>query len=261
MEPTEAVNVLEVAFRELIRVVWGDEWKMKSKVDVTNLEQKHRAESAKRRGAVVSSDLLDYTEFTQLGKMLLDNWPDFAEALGKRKYIEVYIDRLNGLRNAPMHSRVLLPFERDLLAGMVGEIVNLVTIYRSQRSPDAEYYPVIDSVDDSFGNKSPRIGIMASGLHLRVGETVSFNCSATDPQARELIWDATVIQGARQREILSDGRGAVVNVTWLVDETDVGEKVSVLVRVRSTGKYYRTSGWDDSRLLIYSVLPPAADEI
>jgi len=259
MEPTEAVSVLEVAFRELIRVVWGDEWKMKSKADVTKLEQKHREESAKRRGAVVSSDLLDYTEFTQLGKLLLDNWADFDEALGKRKYIEVYIDRLNGLRNAPMHSRVLLPFERDLLSGMVGEIVNLVTIYRSQRSPDAEYYPVIDSVDDSFGNRSLRIGIMASGLRLRVGETVSFNCSATDPQARELIWDAAVMQGSSQREIASDARGAVVTVTWLVDQTDVGEKVSVLIRVRSTGKYHRASGWDDSRLLIYSVLPPADD--
>ena len=52
MEPTEAVNALEVAFRELIRLVWGDDWIAKSKVDVSRLEDKLRTEQTMRRGLV-----------------------------------------------------------------------------------------------------------------------------------------------------------------------------------------------------------------
>ena len=146
MEPTEAVNALEAAFRELIRLVWGDDWIAKSKVDVSRLEGKLRTEQTMRRGASVSTNLLDYTEFTELGQILLDNWSDFAPAFGKQKYPKLYVERLNNLRNAPMHSRVLLPFERDLLSGMVGELLNMMAIYRSEKGPDMELYPVIDSV-------------------------------------------------------------------------------------------------------------------
>ena len=77
---------------------------------------------------------------------MLDNWSDFAPAFGKQKYPKLYVERLNNLRNAPMHSRVLLPFERDLLSGMVGELLNMMAIYRSEKGPDMELYPVIDSV-------------------------------------------------------------------------------------------------------------------
>lgn len=254
MEPTEAINALEVAFRDLIRMVWGDQWLEKSKLPRAPLEAKLNEEQAKRRGAKVSTDLLDYTEFTQLGNVLLANWGDFAPALGKKKYAEAYIDRLNGLRNAPMHSRVLLPFERDLLAGLVGEFRNLIAIYRSERGPDMQYYPVIESAVDSFGNSS--LGMNETGIRLKIGDVVSFSCSASDPQGRELTWEISSQLTPTVLNKIARQRGNEVALDWIVDEREVGEEVRIVITVTSSGKYHRRSGHDDARFFSYSVDPP-----
>jgi hypothetical protein len=258
MEPTEAINALEVAFRELIHLIWGNDWIAKSKVDVPRLEAKLQEEQAKRRGATVSTDLLDYTEFTQLGSILLDNWNDFGPALGKRKYAEVYIDRLNGLRNAPMHSRVLLPFERELLAGIVGEFRNLVAIYRSQKGVDMQYYPVIDSVVDSFGNK-PGYGILGSGIfRLKVGDHVAFTCRATDPQGRTLRWELKALQNLARDSVeeaaVATGTDVVLN--WTVNKRQVGEQAIASIELTSDGEFHRLGTLDERVQFYYAVDPP-----
>jgi len=257
MEPTEAINALEVAFRELIRMVWGRDWLAKSKVDVAKLEEKLRVEQAKRRGAVVSTDLLDYTEFTQLGNILLGNWGDFAPALGKKQYAQAYIDRLNGLRNPTMHSRVLLPFERDLLAGIVGEFRNLVAIYRSQKGDDMKYYPVIDSSVDSFGNKS---GVeMIGKFRLEVGDKVSFTCRGTDPQGRALSWTLLIMQNMvpDSLERVAYATGTTVTLNWTVGGKQVGEDAIASIQMESDGEFHRLATTDARSQFYYSINPPS----
>jgi len=259
MEPTEAINALEVAFRELIRLVWGDEWIVKSKVDVRRLEPKLEAEKIKRPGVVVSTDLLDYTEFAQLGQILRDNWADFEPALGDKPYAEALIIRLNGLRNPAMHSRVLLPFERDLLSGIVGEFLNQVAIYRSQRGPDMQHYPVIDSVVDSFGHECLLNRVFRTGLRLKVGDRITFEARGTDPQGRPLQWDLTILRNGMINRLADDTAetdGSTATLTWIVDETHVAEEVSALVTMASSGKYHRDGTSDDRRIFLYSVDPP-----
>lgn len=259
MEPTEAINALEVAFRELIRLVWGNDWIAKSKVDVPRLEDKLRDEQSKRRGAVVSTDLLDYTEFTQLGEMLIKNWGDFAPALGGQKYPKVYIERLNNLRNAPMHSRVLLPFERDLLSGIVGEFLNLMAIYRSQRGPDMQFYPVIDSAVDSYGNK-PGADMLGKGVfRLEVGDKVSFTCRATDPQGRPLHWKLIVVQNLApdSLETVREATGTNVTFNWTVSERQVGEDAIADIQLMSDAEFHRRGTLDDRVQFYYAINPPS----
>lgn len=66
MQPTEAINLVEVVLRDLIREVIGDSWQSDPSIDVQKLEGKREEERAKRRGVLVSDDLLAFTEFTQL---------------------------------------------------------------------------------------------------------------------------------------------------------------------------------------------------
>lgn len=255
MEPTEAINALEVAWRLLIRTVWGDDWVAKSNVDVGRLTVKLKEERAKRRGASVSDDLLDYTEFTQLGQILLANWDAFGPALGKRKYVEVYIDRLNGLRNAPMHSRALLPFERDLFSGIVGEFRNLIAIYRSMRGPDMRHYPVMESIVDSFGTKAID-NMINTGLRLQIGDEVTFTCHATDPQGRPLEWSASIMQSLATDRPFANVAGSPATITWRVHPRDVGDSAQVIINVKSDSPYHRLGTVDDRRYFTYVVEPP-----
>ena len=193
MQPTEAINLLEVTLRDLVRSVMGTSWRTDRKIDVELLERRQSAETAKRRGVMLSDDLLAYTELTELTGLINANQAKFVPALGQHNVTKVYFQRLEELRNAVMHSRTLVPFEVDLINGIVGEIRNKATIYRSTKGPDMEYYPTIDLIVDNFGNSTatgygPMRGVDTGGLRLDVGTTVSFECWATDPQDRLLTW-------------------------------------------------------------------------
>jgi hypothetical protein len=165
--------------------------------------------------------------------------------------------RLQDFRNAPMHSRPLLPFERDLLAGIAGEIRNSFTLWRSEHAPDMTFYPSIDSVVDSFGNlipaNAPNKNVLLS-TRLQVGDVVSFRCTGTDPQGRDLTWMLAPFS-ALGKEI-DRQIGPDVTLTWSVSEDDIGEPSILALTLISAGKYHRQS-WGDVRInLFYAVEPP-----
>lgn len=254
MEPTEAINLVEVVLRDLVREVIGDVWQSESYIDIAKLESKRDEERAKKRGVAVSDDLLAFTEFLQLQKIIERNWTKFEPALKKKKYFDVYMDRLAGFRNPTMHSRTLLPFEAALVEGIAGEFRNLVPIYRSTRGPDMKYYPEIDQIVDSFGNQITHG--MKTGLVLRPGDQISFKCVGTDPHGRELSWVlyTTAPQGYYRETDRSEGKEAVL--AWSVSDEDVRERAVVSIRLVGSGPYHRHGSWDQEMIAYYGVDPP-----
>jgi hypothetical protein len=255
VEPTEAINLVEQLLRDLVRIVLGDNWKTQRVINLADLERKRTEDVSKRRGSIVSDDLLAYTEFYQLKAIILDNWNAFAPALGKQKYISVYLDRLEGFRNPAMHSRTLLPFERHLVEGIVGELRNLMTIYRSTKGPDMEYYPRIELVRDSFGrtwtekDSSPT----QQPIRLQVGQVVEFECHGEDPQGRELTWRLT---RNFMDTVLASAAGADAVLIWTVDESDVRESYIALITLHSSGRYHRHDSFDELAAFNFQVSPP-----
>lgn len=254
MEPTEAINLIEVVLRDLVRLVLGDAWTQSRRVDLSALEAKLAEDKAKRRGTAVDEDLLAYTEFIQLQQLILDDWDKFTPALGKQKYIAAYFDRLNAFRNPAMHSRPLREFERDLVSGIVGELRNLVVIYRTERGPDMEYYPKIEQVTDSFGN-NPNTG-MDVGIkqRLAVGDVVRFDCRGRDPQDRNLTWQLR--DGIGYQNIFAEAQGSEVTLELTITDEIVQERLVINVTMKSDGQYHRNRYWDDSCEFYYAVDPP-----
>ena len=66
MNPYEAVRLVELDLRQLVRTVLGSSWleiaRAGGVVGVANLQEKAAGERGRRPAAVVSSDLLDYTD-------------------------------------------------------------------------------------------------------------------------------------------------------------------------------------------------------
>jgi hypothetical protein len=153
MEPYEAISSLEASLRALILDVLGETWIDQTDISVEELERRRAEEIARRKGAAVEQNLLAYAHIYELRKIIHKNWEKFKPALLDKKHFDVYMDRVEDFRNAPMHSRELLPFERDLLSGIVGQIRNLTTLFRSQKGPDRKHYPVAESIVDSFGTQ------------------------------------------------------------------------------------------------------------
>ena len=254
MEPTEAINLVEVVLRDLVRLVLGDAWMQSRRVVLADLEAKRTEDKAKRRGTAVNEDLLAYTEFTQLQAIILDNWEKFQPALGKKKYIDAYFSRLSGFRNPTMHSRTLREFERDLVNGIVGELRNLVVIYRTERGPDMEYYPRIEQVTDSFGNNPNDQLDVAVKARLKVGDVVKFDCRGWDPQDRTLIWQMR--EGMGFFNISAEAQGSEVTLELHVADELVQERLLVSIDMKSDGRHHRNRYWDDHCRFYYTVDPP-----
>jgi hypothetical protein len=264
MEPSAAVAVIETDLRVLTRVVLqevdGPQW-MEKDLDAGTLEslEARREEERKRRApSGVPADLLGYTHLYELRTLIEKHWTAFAVALGQKREFAVLMDKVEDYRNAPAHSRELLPHERALLEGIAGEVRSKVTAFRSQRGPDASYYPVMESIHDSFGNEadlsSRNLGSVAvhTGLRLRPGDVVRFEARGWDPQGRELTWEYGPIFAGQGGAVT----GTEVAFDWVVREEDVSVGWFLEIQVTSSGRYHRHRSYDDRVTFHYAVDPP-----
>jgi hypothetical protein len=256
MEPAEAINVVEDVLRQAVRLVLGDRWK--EEVDVSKLQERRTEEAKSRNGAVVESDLLAYTHLYEIEKLVTKHWDSFKPIFDDKKRFIVYMDRLKDFRNAPMHSRALLPFERDLLAGIAGELRNSLTLWRSAQAPDMTFYPTIETLTDSFGNDLASAvpnPTLTPNTRLEVGQEVEFRCVGRDPQDRELIWSLN--HGAIHGPLLDSATGSEATLTWKVAKAHVGEPSIVVLSMRSDGEYHRLFQQTDAmHSIFYFVDPP-----
>ena len=78
MDGWEAISLVETDLRALIKEVLGDGWLAMSRCDPARLEAKRTEESKKRPGGSIESDLLVYTEFYELGEIIVGNWSHFG---------------------------------------------------------------------------------------------------------------------------------------------------------------------------------------
>jgi hypothetical protein len=262
MDPSDAINIVENVFRQAIIEALGSAWTHHLTSDELARLSERRTEEAKRRnGAVVDQDLIAYTHLWDLRHIIEKQWASFKPIFKDLARFKVYLKRLEDFRNVPMHSRTLLPFERDLLSGIAGELRNSYTIWRSAKAPDMTWYPVVESISDSLGNELFEGGpsgpkVVSLQTLLAVGDIVKFRCVGWDPQARDLTWrlDFQAPAGGE----LDVQIGSEVTLTWTVQEAHVADRSLVRIRLHSDGKYHRYSGgWDESISIFYRVAPPS----
>lgn len=264
MEPNAAIAVIENDLRYVVTKVLsehlGTEWITETVDEGTRLALIARqGEEAKRRTPfLVPSDLLAYTHLYELLKIIRSKWELFKPVLGDRREFDVWMKSVEDFRNAPAHSRELLPYERQLLEGIAGIVRTKATIYRSSKGSDMQHYPVIESVVDGFGNAAEvsepsSTNIVETNVELQVGQRVTFDCRGWDPQGRELNWRAEY-----HGRLLGQPRsGNEVQLEFVVTEELVSSSLFIDVEMTSAGKYHRLRLYDQQASFLYSVDPPA----
>lgn len=141
---------------------------------------------------------------------------------------------------------------------------NRVTIYLSEQDIGGDYYPRIERIEDSFGNAftytqgndfSGPLSVQTATT-LRVGDTVTFRCTGTDPQGRALTWFLRLAPPGEPAQI----QGNQADLTWNVRYSDTGPKKWVGVYLTHEGSYHRNVmgnlHMDAIVLFYYCVLPP-----
>lgn len=258
-EPLSAISAAEGSLRSLVAAtlepLFGPQW-FETDSGLTDdrlaqIREWQTTDSKNRKGVVPTDDLLSFSTFPDLKKIIHRHWEHFP-VLQDQKTFDVYIEHLNTLRNAVMHGRELVHYERQLVLGISGELRNRVTRFMSTKGPHDEYFARIESVRDSFGNVvTPKERICHTDLELRPGDEVTFECRGWDPQGNELNWYWSVM-----------GRGNVPvegnTFTWNVYDIEVAAIQHVFVQLVGGGAYHRYQTHDGKVTFTYAVLPPAS---
>lgn len=268
MEPTEALATLEVGLRSLILERLGAEWLQADGAPTRERLQGRLVNEQKRRhGAVVSSNLLDYTMTPDLGRMISANWDAFAPVFESRERFRALMSVVEDVRNSVAHSRDLLPFERELLSGIAGYVSNSVALHRGSLEGPGTFYPLIETVTDHLGNDlsirdyNRRI----QGPRLTVGDTVAVRGTSTPTRGVELVWSLAVGHGTHYSSFayvtLAEARGSSVDFKYRVQEDDVSEDFWVEVRLSTESRYHRymesmRAPYDDVTVFTYPIRPP-----
>jgi Swt1-like HEPN len=263
MESSASIAIIETDLRHLVTAVfrqkYGQSWQSQALQEPVRakLQERHDEERKRHFPAAVPSDLMSYTHLYELRQIIERNWGEFASALGAKKEFMVLMDKVEDFRNAPAHSRELLPHERTLLEGIAGEVRTKVTVHLSQQSADTRYYPVIESVRDSFGNEAHNLDstqslVCNTGLRLKVGQDVLFECRGWDPHGRTLTW----MWGTNKGVDRNGGEGNEVSFTFTPQPEDVGLNCVIAIDMSSDGQYHRHQIFDQRATFSYDVEPP-----
>lgn len=261
IDPYNELVAAETALREVVRIGIGDQWINDFPEDkIAGLEAKRAEEDKRRVGITVSQDLLDYTEAYHLESLITKHWEQVQPILGEKRRTETHLKTMLSVRNAIAHARHVFPFERHLLAGVAGQIQNLLAVYRSSSSGPDAFYASINYVRDSFGDQLTRgtESRQSTIPRLAVGQVVTFECSATDPHDRGISWSFHLFGSSSGvlPQTIGAARGSTTVFEWVVTEDHVGEGRSVSIYMSNDSKYKRSNGTDDAVSFRYDVSPP-----
>lgn len=268
LEPSESVAVFESALRSAIREVLPV-WQTKLTAEaVEKLKEKQSIDNKKRDGAVASSDLLDYTETTQLTRLVESNWDSFKPLFQDLARLKVMFELVNDYRNPAQHNRVVLPFERDLLSGGAQQVQNQVAIFRGTSGSKTRYYPRIESATDHLGRASvvpADIYSQPARPRLDVGDWVEVQASAVAARGFDLEWWIFAGDLLPGFEMMTrpnrgpDAIGSEVVLRCRMTAADVSEQRTVHVRMASTSKFHRTDWYDGHAYFHFAVNPPEGE--
>jgi hypothetical protein len=278
LTPTEALESTENALRLIVRLLLPD-WQ--AKVTEQRLQQfkDRQAEEGKRRdGVATSNDLLPFTDFTDLTRLVLGEWETFKPVFDDQARLKVYFSLFEDVRNSIAHSRPLVDFEQELLSGMATQLRNQIGLFRMDANPATKHYPVIESAIDSYGVEGVTNVSWSGTIRVEVGHTIEFTGRAVDPRGRELEWFLghagqpyeTALINHIETEAIAVGNS--VRLPMTITEVDVCEYRLVAVMMRTKDyRFHRhndvfrlgnasgvlsTFHYDDVRLFTYAVNPP-----
>jgi Swt1-like HEPN len=259
----EAENSLRDFIANSLEERFGSEWVDKCGVPPARIEkwwERKEAEVKRQQTGAVEERLLYYADFYDLSTILKKHWSDgnvgFSDALGgKWKTMEIFLDELEKLRDPHAHQRELLPHQKHLILGLSGEIRNRLIRYRSKMETSEDYYPRFESARDNLGTVwLPGRSSGNTGDRLRVGDTLEFVVSATDPMGETLSYKIRKLYNQDDGWFENWQEDNVLRVS--ITPEDVRKDFQVAIYMRSPRPYHAEGAHDGVVSFVYEVLPP-----
>lgn len=249
-DPHEAISQAENALRDLIEETlfkaFGADRLFASGMSnerIARLGERKEEEQKRRPLQKPEERLLYYADLTDLITIVGKQWPHLSHFLLDKKETEVYLGRLEDLRNPDAHQRGLFPYEVDLVFGISGHFRQALALMRSEVDTLDKYYPRFEQIVDNFGHvaKHPT-PMISTGRAIRAGDTLVFKVSAWSPDTEPL--EFRVGRGFPAFEL--EPWTTDTTLTVLVKEEHIEREVSYSIQLRGKRTRERDSSKSDA---------------
>jgi hypothetical protein len=255
------LKLLENSMRDAIRLVlerkFGSNWEVHLKVTENRIAQwKARLEAEEKRlaGRALDSRLLYYSDFYDLKEIVKKHWDDgFKDVFSDLRMVEVFMEQMEKLRDPNAHRRELSSHQKCLIVGVSGELRIRIMQFRGKGENVDDYFPVIESARDNLGNSYPLShsgNVVVAQQVLRVGDTIEFYVTSTDPNGGALEYTFTRNGGGPDEWSKLNYKSITLTEAAISKACDFG------IKIRSDKGYTALpAGYDDIVWFRYTVLP------
>lgn len=253
----DAENTLRDFISDILVNKYGNNWIDKCKISKDRTDKwssRKDEEIKKQKFGTVEKRLIYYADFYDIKTILKKNWDLFSEALGEWKVIEVWLNELERFRNPDAHRRELLPHQKQLAAGITGEIRTRIVRYRSKLENVGDYFPKLESVRDNYGNiwsAGELKGTLYTKVILRPGDILEYVITATDPLGEDLNYGITINPHPNMKYQKDN------TIRHIVTAKDIGRLFNLNICIKSNREYHAIGDLADDWIeFSYTVLPP-----
>jgi hypothetical protein len=254
------LKLLENSMRDFIQLVlerkYGPQWLNSLKVSgdrKKRWQERKDSETKRLPGKALDDRLLYYSDFYDIQSIVTKHWDDgFSDALKDKKLVEVYLEQMEKLRDPNAHRRELTTQQKCLIVGISGELRIRIMQYRGKGENVEAYFPKIEAIKDNLGNIYPPQaggnGVITQQV-LRVGDTLEFQITSTDPNDGKLEYSLGTNWGV-------DNWSEDSTKTLTLTDEYIGKNCDLIIKIRSDKPYHALDGgYDDIVWYRYTVLP------
>ena len=256
MEESEALKEVENSLRDFISNFleqnigkdWFDSCGITPERIIKWKERKEIDEKTQKYSAI-EKRLLYYSDFYDLINIIDKNWDKgFKDVFGDKTTMMVFLHLLEDFRNPEAHRREFLPYQKNLIIGISGAIRNRIILYRSKKETEEDYFPRLESVKDNLRNiwVQGDYSWLNTGKTLRVGDTIQFLITATDPLGEDLEYRCSVGEFEWKNSN---------TIEIKLTEKHIAKSSDFIICVRSKRSYHASSDYDDAVKFLYQILP------
>lgn len=193
------IKQYENILKELIISILGDtddsDYKISDKI-FNNWLKKRSIEREKNNGFLFEKRILFYADFEHLIEIIDENWDKFSPVLNNKNRFTVFFNEVLQFKKTIDSGHSLIRSQEDLLAGIVIDLKNIITIYNNKENAVDDYFISIGKISDNLGSSwSNSNSTTQKKPVLKVGDDYELLIEANDPKDRKIEYQVAHFTG------------------------------------------------------------------
>jgi hypothetical protein len=231
------VKQYENTLRQLIIDILGDSDKSDYYIskEISDKWFAKRTNAKKQNdGFLFEKRIIFYADFEDLAQTIIQNWKEFLPVLVDKKRFEVFFNEVNQFRKTQNSGKNLIQSQENLLAGIVQDLKNAITIYNNKKNKVDDYFIRITKISDNLGStwKIKNTENQEKPI-LKVGDDYELLIEANDPKDRKIEYQLFHFAGKLRINQESN------RFQFKIDESLVGQSSMLVIKAFTKDTEYK----------------------